>query len=112
MRHYFEQFGDILEAVVITDKSNGRSKGYGFVTFKDPEAAKRACQSPSPIIDGRRANCNLAALGAQRSCPPVSQHGAGRFGPAPGPGLVAPPGYHGPSAYIEQQPTGQYSIPY
>ena len=31
MRKYFEQFGDILEAVIITDKSTGKSKGYGFV---------------------------------------------------------------------------------
>lgn len=63
MRRYFEQFGDILEAVVIADKNTGRSKGYGFVTFKEAEAAKRACVDPSPIIDGRRANCNLASLG-------------------------------------------------
>lgn len=33
MRKYFEQFGEILEAVVITDKNTGRSKGYGFVWF-------------------------------------------------------------------------------
>ncbi|GMI66728.1 hypothetical protein HRI_000341900 [Hibiscus trionum] len=114
MRRYFEQFGEILEAVVITDKNTGRSKGYGFVTFKDPEAAMRACQNPSPIIDGRRANCNLAALGAQKTRPPISQHGAGRFRPAPGSGLMAPPGYHGSSSgYVQQQqPTGQYSIPY
>ena len=32
MRRYFEQFGEILEAVVITDKNTGRSKGYGFVS--------------------------------------------------------------------------------
>lgn len=32
LRRYFEQFGDILEAVVITDKNTGRSKGYGFVS--------------------------------------------------------------------------------
>ncbi|KAH1081087.1 hypothetical protein J1N35_020848 [Gossypium stocksii] len=38
IRRYFEQFGEILEAVVITDTTTGRSKGYGFVTFKDPEA--------------------------------------------------------------------------
>ncbi|XWS20809.1 hypothetical protein CRYUN_Cryun30bG0001300 [Craigia yunnanensis] len=69
MRRYFEQFGEILEAVVITDKNTGRSKGYGFVTFRDPEAARRACADPTPIIDGRRANCNLASLGRPR--PPV-----------------------------------------
>ena len=31
---YFEQFGEILEAVVINDKSTGRSKGYGFVSTR------------------------------------------------------------------------------
>ena len=33
MRRHFEQFGEIQEAVVITDKNTGRSKGYGFVCF-------------------------------------------------------------------------------
>lgn len=31
LKRYFEQFGEILEAVVITDKVSGKSKGYGFV---------------------------------------------------------------------------------
>ncbi|KAD3640626.1 hypothetical protein E3N88_29849 [Mikania micrantha] len=70
LHRYFEQFGEILEAVVITDKQTGRSKGYGFVTFRDAEAAKRACADPNPVIDGRRANCNLASLG--RPQPPLS----------------------------------------
>ena len=35
----------------------------------------RACQNPSPVIDGRRANCNLASLGAQKTRPPTPQHG-------------------------------------
>ncbi|KAJ6684543.1 RNA-BINDING PROTEIN 38-LIKE ISOFORM X1 [Salix purpurea] len=77
MRRYFEQFGDILEAVVISDKNTGRSKGYGFVTFREPEAARRACADPTPMIDGRRANCNLASLGRPR--PPLSY---GRLRPA------------------------------
>ncbi|KAJ6953247.1 hypothetical protein NC652_005065 [Populus alba x Populus x berolinensis] len=78
MRRYFEQFGDILEAVVITDKNTGRSKGYGFVTFREPEAARRACADPTPMIDGRRANCNLASLGRPR--PPLPY--VGRLRPA------------------------------
>ncbi|CAK7348631.1 unnamed protein product [Dovyalis caffra] len=110
MRRYFEQFGEILEAVVITDKNTGRSKGYGFVTFKDPEAAMRACQNPSPVIDGRRANCNLASLGAQKNRPPTPQHGIGRFRPVHG--LVAPPTFPGSSAPYIHQPAGQYSFPY
>ncbi|KAH7519768.1 uncharacterized protein LOC107405501 isoform X2 [Ziziphus jujuba] len=79
MKKYFEQFGEILEAVVITDKATGRSKGYGFVTFREPEAAMRACVDAAPMIDGRRANCNLASLGVQRSKPSTPKHGgAGR----------------------------------
>ncbi|RWW19913.1 hypothetical protein GW17_00016010, partial [Ensete ventricosum] len=66
LRRHFEQFGEILEAVVITDKNTGRSKGYGFVTFREPESARRACADPSPVIDRRRANCNLASLGRPR----------------------------------------------
>ncbi|KAJ7529779.1 hypothetical protein O6H91_15G065200 [Diphasiastrum complanatum] len=73
MRHYFEQFGEILEAVVITDKNTGRSKGYGFVTFRDAASARRACIDAAPIIDGRRANCNLAALGLTRPRSPFLQ---------------------------------------
>lgn len=32
LRQHFERYGDILEAVVISDKHTGRSKGYGFVS--------------------------------------------------------------------------------
>ncbi|KAI5555222.1 hypothetical protein POPTR_019G068400v4 [Populus trichocarpa] len=80
MKKYFEQFGEILEAVVITDKATGRSKGYGFVTFREPDAAMRACVDAAPVIDGRRANCNLASMGVQRSKPSTPKHagGAGR----------------------------------
>lgn len=79
MKKYFEQFGDILEAVVITDKATGRSKGYGFVTFREAEAAMRACVDAAPVIDGRRANCNLASMGVQRSKPTTPKHGGRNF---------------------------------
>ncbi|CAH8387000.1 unnamed protein product [Eruca vesicaria subsp. sativa] len=118
MRRYFEQFGEIVEAVVISDKNTGRSKGYGFVTFKDAEAAMRACQNMNPVIDGRRANCNLAFLGAQKPRPPTSpRHGTGRFRSPGGAGFVAPsPQFRGSSsssAFVHhQQHTGQFPIPY
>lgn len=63
---------------MITDKNTGRSKGYGFVTFREPEAAMKACVDASPVIDGRRANCNLASLGVQRSTPSTPKHGGSR----------------------------------
>lgn len=69
LRKYFETFGDIDEAVVITDRQTGKSRGYGFVTMMDRGAAERACKDPNPIIDGRKANVNLAYLGAKPRSP-------------------------------------------
>ncbi|KAL9251488.1 putative RNA-binding protein ARP1 [Drosera capensis] len=99
MRKYFEKFGEIVEAVVITDKGTGRSKGYGFVTFRDAEAATKACVDGSPVIDGRRANCNLASLGVQRSKPSTLKQAVAAAGGA-GRGMRAvmnnfPMGYGG-----------------
>ncbi|KAF8779859.1 hypothetical protein HU200_002125 [Digitaria exilis] len=76
LRQHFEVYGEILEAVVITDRETGRSKGYGFVIFRDPESAAQAVQNPNPVIAGRRANCNIAAFGPPRP----AQGGRGRGG--------------------------------
>ncbi|XP_036355862.1 RNA-binding protein 38-like [Octopus sinensis] len=65
LREFFDQFGEIEEAVVITDRQTGKSRGYGFVTMATKESAERACKDPNPIIDGRKANVNLAYLGAK-----------------------------------------------
>ena len=33
LRKFFEVFGEIEEAVVITDRQTGKSRGYGFVSL-------------------------------------------------------------------------------
>jgi len=38
----FSSFGEITEAVVISNKYSGRSKGFGFVTFASKESADKA----------------------------------------------------------------------
>ncbi|XP_050939561.1 uncharacterized protein LOC103503700 [Cucumis melo] len=105
MRTYFEQFGDILEAVIITDKNTSKSKGYGFVTFRDPESARRACANPNPIIDGRRANCNIAALGRPRPSPPRGR-GQSSVNPYQGNTMQAQasPSYGGVPSPLNQPP--------
>jgi len=74
LREYFTHFGEIEEAVVITDRQTGKSRGYGFVTMADKSGADRACKDPNPVIDGRKANVNLAYIGAK---PRVMQTTAG-----------------------------------
>ncbi|TKY74027.1 RNA-binding protein ARP1 [Spatholobus suberectus] len=107
LKRYFDQFGEILEAVVITDRNTGRSKGYGFVTFRDPDSAIRACQNPYPVIDGRRANCNLAALGAQKFDPSLT----GRLKFSSPSWNTAPIPFQGTSTYYNQH-IPQYPFPY
>lgn len=65
LREHFSVYGDIEEAVVITDRTTSKSRGYGFVIMGDRLSAERACKEPNPIIDGRKANVNLAILGAK-----------------------------------------------
>ena len=38
----FERFGEVEEAIVISDRESGRSRGFGFVTFVDESSAQQA----------------------------------------------------------------------
>ncbi|KAI3719054.1 hypothetical protein L6452_19944 [Arctium lappa] len=61
LRSIFSGFGELDEAIVITDKTTGKSKGYGFVTFKHIDGAILALKEPSKKIDGRITVAQLAA---------------------------------------------------
>ncbi|XP_046560998.1 RNA-binding protein 24-A-like [Haliotis rubra] len=102
LREYFDKFGDIEEAVVITDRQTGKSRGYGFVTMADRAAAERACKDPNPIIDGRKANVNLAYLGAKPrgNLTSASLPFAIKTGIPMLPGQYGFPQYVYPSAYL------------
>lgn len=38
----FTEFGEVSEAKIIVDKFSGRSKGFGFITMEDNDAAENA----------------------------------------------------------------------
>ena len=44
LKEFFEEFGEVTSAKIITDKFTGRSKGFGFVEMPDDEAAKKAIE--------------------------------------------------------------------
>ena len=54
LRESFQSYGDILDAKVITDRETGRSRGFGFVTFADGNAAETAMsEMDGKQLDGR-----------------------------------------------------------
>ncbi|RID46673.1 hypothetical protein BRARA_I03319 [Brassica rapa] len=108
MRRYFDQFGEILEAVIITDKTTGKSKGYGFVTFREPDSATRAVADPNPVIDGRKANCNIASFGRPRPSTPRGRGQGGSPSQYQGGGQS---GYTGMAAPLQQAATAQLMYP-
>jgi RNA recognition motif-containing protein len=57
----FSRFGDITEAKVITNRETGRSRGFGFVTFKNDDAASVAMSEMNGAeLDGRSITVNEA----------------------------------------------------
>jgi len=54
LRAAFEAFGAVEEAIIISDKVSGRSKGFGFVTMtNDDEADKAIAELEGKELDGR-----------------------------------------------------------
>ena len=44
LREHFAQAGTVTDAVVISDKYSGRSRGFGFVEYENAEDAKKAIE--------------------------------------------------------------------
>jgi len=42
LKNHFASYGEIEEAIIITDKFTNRSKGFGFVTFTSDEDGDKA----------------------------------------------------------------------
>jgi len=61
LRTAFSPFGEITEAIVITDRNSNRSRGFGFVTFEEDEAADKAmAELNGTELDGRTIRVDVA----------------------------------------------------
>ncbi len=57
----FAEFGAVVDARVIYDRETGRSRGFGFVTYADPDAANEAVdQMNGADLDGRSIRVDIA----------------------------------------------------
>ncbi|ORY68720.1 uncharacterized protein BCR38DRAFT_406624 [Pseudomassariella vexata] len=59
LRDYFSQYGEVTECTVMRDGATGRSRGFGFLTFKDPKTVNIVMVKEhfldGKIIDPKRA---------------------------------------------------------
>lgn len=68
LRSYFEDYGEVSSAKVITDKFTQRSRGFGFVEMPDEEAARKAISElDGASVDGREIRVAEAKPREERS---------------------------------------------
>ncbi|KAF5200828.1 heterogeneous nuclear ribonucleoprotein [Thalictrum thalictroides] len=66
LKEYFQSYGDVVEAVIMKDRTTGRARGFGFVVFADPVVAERVVMEKHQI-DGR-------TVEAKKAVPRDDQH--------------------------------------
>ena len=78
LRALFEARGEIEEVAIVTDRESGRSRGFGFVTMADNNAARTAIEELNGYeLDGRALNVSEARAKADR---PRGGGGGGGYG--------------------------------
>ena len=68
----------VTDARIVMDPTSGRTKGYGFVTFQDSEAAAKALSKNGEILKGRKMRVNWASTTKDPKTPVQQQ-----FAPSP-----------------------------
>ena len=74
----------VTDARIVMDPTSGRTKGYGFVTFQDSEAATRALSKNGEILKGRKMRVNWASTTKDQKNPQQQQFIPSHEGYVPG----------------------------
>jgi RNA recognition motif-containing protein len=78
LKELFTSYGEVAEAVIIKDRFSNRSKGFGFVTLNDDEAAKKAiAEMHEKEIEGRKLTVNEAKPMEERPKRDFNRGGSG-----------------------------------
>lgn len=80
LSEFFAQAGNVVSAVVITDKFSGKSRGFGFVEMSTDEEAEAAKQLNGKVLDDREISVNDARPQAPRDNSQGFSSGSSRGG--------------------------------
>lgn len=81
LKEYFQTFGEVIEAVIMKDRTTGRARGFGFVVFSDPAVAERVVKEKH-MIDGRTVEAKKAV---PRDDQQILNRNSGSIQGSPGP---------------------------
>jgi RNA recognition motif-containing protein len=74
VREAFSRIGEVTDVHIVTDRTSGQSRGFGFVTMGSPAEAQKAIEAMNGAsLDGRPLRVNEAEERPQRG-------GGGGFG--------------------------------
>ncbi|ELU13330.1 hypothetical protein CAPTEDRAFT_219071 [Capitella teleta] len=65
MLKYFSRYGEVIDCVVMKNPQTGKSRGFGFVTFKDPSCVKTVLANQPHVLDSRQIDpkqCNPRSM--------------------------------------------------
>ena len=60
LREFFQEFGEIVDCVVMRDGKTRKSRGFGFVTFSQSSSVDKALDSKPHVITGREVDSKRA----------------------------------------------------
>ncbi|KAM4884176.1 DAZ-associated protein 1 isoform 3-T3 [Sylvia borin] len=72
LRNYFSQYGEVVDCVIMKDKTTNQSRGFGFVKFKDPNCVGTVLASRPHTLDGRNIDpkpCTPRGMQPERTRP-------------------------------------------
>lgn len=70
LREFFQEFGEIVDCVVMRDGSTKKSRGFGFVTFSDQASVDKALDTKPHVITGREVDSKRAV--PKEDCNPMA----------------------------------------
>jgi RNA recognition motif-containing protein len=74
LKGFFEEYGEVSSARIITDKETGRSRGFGFVEMPDNAAAQKAVSELNgTMVEGR-------SISVTEARPKEEKTGGGGYG--------------------------------